>query len=140
MSTKLSRQPGNDQEAMFSLADIAPVPDEPGISVSLDDRAKYLANTLDLLGKVRMLDGLDEATEPGSAHLRDFDQRYGQNLTKVKRGALSRREEAMGAAHWQFAFAAGHIALKNSGQFGTVPELDAAIEKDFNDFEERYFT
>ena len=123
---------------MISLEEIAPIPDVPGVAVSLADRAKHLGFALDAIGEARKLEGFAKATEEESMHRRPIEERYGDSLATVQRGVARHENAAWRSAEFQFAYGTGHIALKRSGLMPTE-QANALARDDFNAFEKRYF-
>ncbi len=124
---------------MFSLEELAPVPDVPGPATTVHDRAHHLLQTLDLIGKARSRDGFGLATDQESRHRPDIEKRYGAGLAVVKRHVEQNGEDYWANAKWQFAYATGYITLKHSGLVSESVYKEMAQE-DFANFVGDHFT
>lgn len=138
MPTKKNLPPDPNQPPLFSMEDLAPVPSEPGIAVSLNDRARHLLAALDLIGQARSRDGFVSATQPDSSHRPRIKSRYKSELDTVVHGAKNNREQFMFDAKWQFMFASGYMALKGAGLVSDEHIQDEA-RKEFNEFVDKFF-
>jgi len=132
--------PNPDQEAMFSLEDIAPrnhIP-EAGVSVRIEERAEHLLHTLNLIGKYRQRNGFQEAAHAESPHRRLIEERYRNSTRQVVRGAEINGDQAEKDARWQFAFATGQITLSHSGLIDEET-LKHQTNEDYSNFTNTFF-
>lgn len=137
-----SRSPGPGQEMLFvDPNELAPYPvtptePEPGISVSVHDRAVHLTHALDLMGKANQRFGFQIASTD-DRYRPQLQSRYGGNLNNVVKGAKDNEAELAKDAKWQFAYAGGYIALKHAGLLSPEEANKMAVQ-DFTDFHTKF--
>jgi hypothetical protein len=137
MSVKTVQQEVVGQGALIPLEELAPAA-VPGVAVSIEDRAKHLLITLNLMGQARSREGFDQASDESSPHYNELAQRYDGSLGNVRAGAERNRMTAESAAEWQFAYATGHFALRQSGLVD-VAEANRETRRDYNSFYQKNF-
>lgn len=134
-------QPSPGQEALFSRYLVDPSSNNtPGISVRLADRANHLSSTTDLIGEQRKLSGLLDSTDGiiDSPNSRKISSRYGSATPEVRANAAEKWQRLEKEAKWQFLYATGWLAVKNS-ELSENNDIGALIVEDYNLFISTHF-